>query len=93
MFLAKSTLQAANFGYEGRIWPAGRSLPTPELDPYRCKNFKSSSLLQTIRETENELDQLKQKKLEKKRICDEKVAQVEVIRRELTECTKVCLLM
>ena len=27
----KNTSQATNFGFEGRIWPAGRSLPTPVL--------------------------------------------------------------
>ena len=31
MFLAKSTSRAADVGFEDRIWPAGRSLPTPGI--------------------------------------------------------------
>merc|ERR1712096_178498 len=49
------------------------------------KEREEKSEMRTIRETENELDKLKEKKMDKKKIQDEKVAQIEVIRRELTE--------
>ena len=31
-FWLKRSLRAANFNFEGRIWPAGRSLSTPRLE-------------------------------------------------------------
>ena len=31
MFLAEWTSRATYFVFEGRIWPAGRSLPSPNL--------------------------------------------------------------
>ena len=33
VFSYKSTLLAADFGFEDSNWPAGRSLPTPEFKP------------------------------------------------------------
>ena len=34
VFSYKSTLLAADFGFEDSNWPAGRSLQTPELDQF-----------------------------------------------------------
>ena len=42
----KRSLRAADFDFEGRIWPAGRSLPTPALKPNLQKNHENLFFLQ-----------------------------------------------